>query len=118
MTSPAPGGPASDFVIAVDSVGVTCTWRERRERIAWAAIDEIAILTTDDGPAGIDVWLALTGPGHGCLVPDEAPGYKQLLFTELRERFPGMDWSKLTEAMSHTDVASFVLWRRGTRLIR
>ena len=105
-----PHQPEAEFAVATDLSGVTCTWRDRSQHIDWDAIEEIAILTTDDGPIGIDVWLELTGSDQRCLVPDGAPGSKELLFKDLKERFPKMNWRKVSEAMSHADVAKFVVW--------
>ena len=110
MTQEPAGDPESEFAVVSDANGVTCTWRNQSQRIEWDAIEEIAILTSDDGAVGIDVWLALTGSDQRCLVPDGASGSKDLLFKELKSRFPKMNWRMVSEAMSHTDVAKFVVW--------
>jgi hypothetical protein len=81
------------------------------EHVAWGDLREVAVLTTGDGPFAEDVFFVLAGQdGTGCVIPQSAPESSQLL-----ERLPGFDNEALIRAMSSTDDATFICWRRSPR---
>jgi hypothetical protein len=82
------------------------------EQVAWDDLLEVAVLTTSDGPFADDVFFVLAGrDGMGCVVPQGAPESRQLL--ERLQRLPGFDNEAFIRAMSSTDDATFVCWRRS-----
>jgi hypothetical protein len=83
------------------------------EAVAWAELEEVGILTTDDGPFAEDVfWMLLASGGHsGCAIPSDADGMK-LLLGKL-QALPGFDNGKVIEAMGSAVDARFVCWRRN-----
>ncbi len=97
--------------VLVDDRGV-----ERRlpdghvDAVSWGALKEVRVTTTDAEPVAEDVFNELDGGDEGCVVPQE------LSTPELLDRLqalPGFDNERMVEAMGSTDVAEFVLWRRG-----
>src|SRR5262249_62063099 len=84
------------------------------ERAAWADREGVCVLTTADGPFAEDVYFVLAGKGtSGCVVPQSAPESGQLL--ERLQRLPGFDNEAFIRAMSSTDDARFVCWRRAVQ---
>ncbi len=82
------------------------------EQVAWDDVQEVAVLTTGDGPFAEDVFFVLAGRGGtGCIVPQGAPESTQLL--ERLQRLPGFDNEAVIRAMSSTEDAIFVCWRRS-----
>ncbi len=97
----------SDAVIRVQPDGM-------RKTIRWDDLDEIRILTTDEGPWHEDVhFVLITFDGkRGCTVPQLCDGSKQLL--ERLQQLPGFDNEAVIEAMSSTSNAEFVCWKRAS----
>lgn len=81
------------------------------QRVRWADLVEVGVMTTDEGPLGEDFWLILIGAdAKGCAVPSELPG-----FAELRDRvfkLPAFDFERWIEACGSTENAKFVCWKR------
>jgi hypothetical protein len=83
----------------------------RAEQIAWADLAEVSVRTTGGGPLADDVFFVLAGAGGGgCVVPQGDPASTALL--ERLQRLPGFDNTALIRAMSSTEDATFVCWRR------
>ena len=98
--------------VQVDDAGVHRVDGEIEERIDWSAVEEILIITTDQGPYQEDVFFALGGlDGKGCLVPHEAAVRTKLL-DELQTRFPGLDDSMVIKAMGSTSNNTFLIWKK------
>jgi hypothetical protein len=82
------------------------------EQVAWDDLWEVVVRTTGDGPFAEDVFFVLAGEdGTGCVVPQGAPESTRLL--ERLQRLPGFDNAALIRAMSSTEEARFVCWRRS-----
>jgi hypothetical protein len=82
------------------------------EQVTWYGLREVVVLTTSDGPFAEDVFFVLEGPdGTGCVVPLGAPESRQLL--EWLQRLSGFDNAALSRAMTSTENATFVCWRRS-----
>src|SRR5260221_13521967 len=47
-------------------------------QIDWDEVEEIKIITTDEGPILPDVWIGLFGKGNKCLIPQGAKGYDKV----------------------------------------
>jgi hypothetical protein len=96
--------------VVVDDRGVHRLRGERLvEAVTWEELVEIRVLTTSEGPFAEDVFFVLDAGDHGCVVrqalaPDELLARVQAL--------PAFDNERLIEAMSSTDDAQFVCWRR------
>jgi hypothetical protein len=84
------------------------------EQVAWDDLQEVVVLTTADGPFAEDVFFVLAGrDGTGCVVPQGAPESGELL--ERLQRLPGFDNEAFIRAMSSTEDARFVCWRRAVQ---
>jgi hypothetical protein len=83
-----------------------------QETIRWDDLDEVTILTTDEGPWREDVFFLLSASGgeSGCAVPQSADGTRELL--ERLQQLPGFDNGAVIKAMGSTSVARFVCWKR------
>lgn len=102
--------PASESGIFIDEDGIRRDIGSIHERVRWADLQEIVIMTTDAGPHVDDVfWLFTASDGSGCAVPGEAVGDK--LFEQL-SRLVGVDYKAIIDAMGSVDNASFKVWER------
>ncbi len=79
------------------------------ESVRWDELQEIAIVTTDQGPFVDDVFWVLKGKTGGCVVPSEADGMTALL--PRLQQLPGFDDEAVIAAMGSTNNATFVCWR-------
>jgi hypothetical protein len=82
----------------------------KTETVRWDDLQEVGILTTDEGPAVDDVFWMLIGSEGGCAVPSEADGMTELL--PRLQQLPGYDNQAVILAMGSTSNARFVCWRR------
>ena len=98
--------------VTFDAEGVVRTLPDgRSESVRWGELQEVSILTTDEGPYGDDVIWMLRGTGGGCAVPSETDGVTGLLAR--LQQLPGFDNGAVIRAMGSTDAAEFVCWRRA-----
>ncbi len=86
----------------------------RVESVSWNELQEVAIITTDEGPLVDDVFWVLSGVGKGCAVPSESDGMKELL-ARLQE-LPGFNNESVIRAMGSTSNSKFICWSRGNAL--
>ena len=99
-------------VVRFDDWGVgVVTPAGEAHRIAWKAVEAVAIETNDGGPWDADVWWVLEGEGTRVAWPQGATGDEEML-SELPKRFPGFDHEAVISAMGCTDNARFDCWRR------
>ncbi len=95
----------------VDENGVACHWTDRAvDIVSWDDLVQVEIRTTDDGPFIDDVYFVLRGSESVCVVPSETEGFGGLL--ERLQRLPGFDNEAVIRAMTCTDNAVFLCWRR------
>lgn len=81
------------------------------ERVLWRDLQEVFVITTDEGPFFEDVFFVLAAhDGTGCVVPQGDPA-SSLLFERLQQ-LPGFDNTAVIQAMGSTENARFVCWRR------
>lgn len=98
--------------VQVDDSGVLRIEGELREQVAWNNVNEVRIVTTDEGPYREDVFfLLMEGENKGCVVPHEAAVRTDLL-QELQRRFAGLDDATVIKAMGSTSNNTFVIWKR------
>ncbi len=99
------------FRVVVTDSGITCEHPSRgSQQIGWDEIEEIDIVTTDQGPWLPDVWLVLLGNTNRCLVPQIAVGYDALY--ERVSKLEGFDYDAVIAAMATTENAKFICWKR------
>ena len=100
MVSPPP--PA---VVTVDDEAVM----RGAERVRWADLVRVEVLTTDEGPFVEDVWWLLhDANGGGCAVPGAQAG---LVLPRLQQ-LPWFDNAAVMLAMASTENARFLAWER------
>lgn len=109
LTTRPPERPSA--VVAFDEHGITCRWADGSAKsVAWDALRTIEIRTTDWGPLQEDVHLLLGTAEGGCVVPQGAEGFGELL--ERLQGLAGFDNRAVISAMTCTDNALFSCWRR------
>lgn len=102
----------SKWVVTVSENEISCVRPNGIvESLTWDELEVVAIETTDEGPFVADVFWLLAGETSGCVVPLDATG-EDLMLKRL-QTLPGFDNETLTEAMSSTSNARFVLWRKN-----
>ena len=84
-----------------------------REEIAPDQIIEIAVVTTDEGPFVDDVFLVLSGDDKEIKIPQEAENFEALF--DVFKKFEGFNYEAFIEAMSSTENAKFVCWKRANK---
>lgn len=84
-----------------------------RDEIAHEQINEIAVVTTDEGPFVDDVFLVLSGGDKEIKIPQEAENFEALF--DVFKKFEGFNFEAFIEAMSSTENAKFVCWRRADK---
>lgn len=106
--------PASRFVVRLSDWEVICERPDGKvERVSWADLQKVEVVTTSDGPFAPDVFWVLHGTDGGCAVPQGATGDSQLL--ERLQALPGFDHGTFIEAMSSTSDKRFLCWQRAAR---
>jgi hypothetical protein len=97
--------------VAFDDSGVVRTRANgERESVRWDDLQEVSIVTTDEGPFSDDVFWLLVGTAGGCAVPSESAGMGELL--PRLQALPGFDNEAVIQAMGSVEHARFVCWRR------
>jgi hypothetical protein len=97
--------------VLVDVERVSCRRRSGRiDTVRWTELQMVGVETTDAGPFVEDVYFYLEGPEYGFHIPQSAEGTTELVgrFADL----PGFDSISFASAMSSTDNARFVCWKR------
>ncbi len=104
--------PEERYIIILTDEGLTVTHPEQAvQQIQWAEIEKIELVTTDEGPWLPDVWLVLSGGGNICSIPQGASHYEEVY--DKVSALPGFDFESVLSAMTSTDNARFVLWRKS-----
>jgi hypothetical protein len=97
--------------VVFDDVQITRTLPDgKTEIVRWCDLQEIGIITTDEGPASEDVYWMLIGKAGGCAISGGAEGLSELL-TRF-QTLAGFDNEVVIKAMGSTSNAKFVCWRR------
>ena len=96
--------------LSLDDSAVRCQWPDgRRQEVAWEGLQEVSIVTTDEGPFVEDVFFVLAGSEGTCVVPQGTEGSQELL--QRLQELPGFDNEAFLSSMTSTDNARFVCWR-------
>jgi len=103
--------PESRFVLRLSDSEIACERPDGKvERVAWADLQKVEVVTTSAGPFAPDVFWVLHGTEGGCAVPQGATDNERLL--ERLQTLPGFDNGTFIEAMSSTDDRRFTCWQR------
>ncbi|ABU56442.1 hypothetical protein [Roseiflexus castenholzii] len=98
--------------IALDAAGVTYASPDgTSQRVEWADLRTVEVITTDSGPFAEDVFWRLHGDGPPLLIPQSASGSDSLL-ARLQE-LPGFDNRAVIAAMSSVGNERFLCWMRS-----
>jgi hypothetical protein len=98
--------------IQIDDWGVQRL--DPNEAIAWADIERIEIVTTDEGPWREDFWWLLENAEEKGLTigGDEAEAAN--LLAVIQQRYLDLDNEEVIRAVRSTQNARFLIWRRRT----
>jgi hypothetical protein len=80
------------------------------ETIAWADLNEVALVNEDAWPVGSQYWLLIGKRGGGAVVPSDAAGTGEML-RAMQDRLPDFDDLAVITAMGSTS-GSYLVWRR------
>ena len=98
--------------VTFDDVSVTRTLPDgKTEMVRWDDLQEVGLVTTDEGPAQEDVYWMLVGSAGGCAVSGSAEGINELL-TRFQQ-LPGFDNEAVIKAMGSTSNNRFMCWKRN-----
>lgn len=101
--------------VVFDETKITRTMRDgKQETLQWAELQEVSIITSDEGPFVDDVFWVLSGTDTGCLVPSEADGAKELLAH--LQKLPGFNNEAVIQAMGSAENAKFLCWSKPREL--
>jgi len=85
--------------------------KRETEEIDWDEIEEIEIITTDEGPFLPDVWLVLTGKNNkGCSIPQGSAGWTKVY--DIVSKYEGFNFEKVIESASSTENKVFDIWKK------
>jgi hypothetical protein len=98
--------------VIIDEVGVRRDLGDGEiEDVAWKDLEEVQIVTTDEGPFAEDVFYLLVGPnGTGCCVP-QGSSQSAALLRRLQE-LPDFDNDAVIRAMGCSENGRFVCWKK------
>ncbi len=97
--------------VTFDDIAITRTLPDgKTETVRWDDLQEVGIITTDEGPFDEDIYWMLTGSKGGCAVSGGAQGMKELL--ERLQKLPSFDNEVVIKAMGSTKNDKFQCWKR------
>ncbi len=99
------------FITVTDS-NVICSYPSlnKTERISWANIDSVAVITTDEGPYICDVFILISDNNGGVAIPQDNDVCQTIL--DRIFKLPGFDFALFTTAMGSTENKKFNVWNR------
>ncbi|WP_375580333.1 hypothetical protein ABWH96_04660 [Marivirga tractuosa] len=104
--------PEDYYDIAVTQEYIKVEHPERKTgQINWNDIDEIVVVTTDEGPFLPDFWLVLLGKDNSCSLPQGAPKYDEVF--EIISMYEGFNFDEYIKSVSSVEKARFELWKRN-----
>lgn len=83
----------------------------KTETLRWDDLQEVGMITTDEGPFDEDVYWILSGSKSGCAVSGGAEGMKELL--DRLQKLPDFNNKAVIEAMGSTKNDRFQCWKRS-----
>lgn len=104
--------PESRFVVRLSDAEVVCERPDGKvERVGWADLRKVEIVTTSEGPLVPDVFWVLHGSRSGCAVPQGATGDQELLAR--LQALPGFDNNAVIAAMTCASDRRFLCWQKA-----
>ena len=101
--------------VSYDDAIITRTLPDGKiETVLWDELQEVGIITTDEGPFTEDVHWVLLGSKGGCAVSSGAQGMKELLVR--LQQLPGFDNEAVIKAMGSTNNNKFCCWKRSSKI--
>jgi len=106
-------GPGQPAQVRFDTELVVFTTPDGISRhINWSELQQVAIKTTDQGPALPDFFFVLESAQGAILeIPSETPGADELLVR--LQQLPGFDNAAVIKASGSAENAVFLCWRKG-----
>ena len=100
-----------DYQVELTEKSVIVTHPSRpTEQIDWNDIEEIRIVTTDEGPFRPDVWLLLMGNEKGCSIPQGSKGWDKVY--DVVSKYEKFNFKNVIKSASCTDNQIFELWKK------
>lgn len=102
--------PESEYIVTITDDLVRVEHPSNpTENIFWRDLQEVSIITTDEGPFSADVWLVLRGTAGSIHIPQGNPGYDPVY--DRVSGLDGFDFQGVIDAMMSTENNEFVLWK-------
>ena len=103
---------SDSFSVRVNDDGVTFTNPNGAQQfVSWAGLNQVSFVTTDQGPFEQDVFLLLEGDTGNCLIGQDTEGYETVL--ERVTKLNGFNFEAMIAAMSSTENAKFLCWKKS-----
>jgi hypothetical protein len=85
--------------------------QDEPQSIKWDQLDEVGIVTTDEGPYNEDLYFILmdSTQQNGCAIPQGADGVDALI--KRLQELDNFSNEELIKAMGCTDNSRFILWQ-------
>ena len=80
------------------------------EKIDWKDIEEIKIITTNEGPFLPDFWIGLLGKKNRCLLPQGAKRYDEVY--SIISKYKKFNFENVIAATVSTDNKEFLVWTK------
>jgi len=105
--------PESEYIVTVtdDLIRVEHPANETTN-IFWYDLQEVSIITTDEGPFAADVWLVLKGNAGTIRIPQGNPGYDTVY--DRVSGLEGFNFQGVIDAMMSTENNEFILWKKNS----
>ena len=98
-----------DILITNELVSISHP-RFGKEAILWKEIDQIKIITTNEGPFLPDLWIGLFGKMNKCRLPQGAKGYDEVY--DIISMYENFNFENMIAAATSTDNNEFLVWER------
>ena len=85
----------------------------KEEKISWAELTKVEILTTDDGPYAEDFFFLLRRADGSWLAVSNSLAVEHELLDKLQKRLPGLDNLAVATASGSTENRLFTIWQRS-----
>lgn len=86
--------------------------KKREERLLWAELVQVEILTTDEGPYADDFFFLLEGRDRKGVAISNELAVKHGLVAILQRRLAGLDHKAIIEASGSRQVRRFLIWQK------
>ncbi|OGC18746.1 hypothetical protein A2526_02315 [candidate division WOR-1 bacterium RIFOXYD2_FULL_36_8] len=102
----------SEFVVEYNNQGIGVRHpKHDYEYIKWNDVNQIMVITTDQGPMLCDLWIVLSGDNTSCSIPQGATGFDKLF--DAFKKFDNFRWKSFFDAMASTNNNKFICWEKS-----